>query len=343
MKITLGKVAEKSGVSMATASQVFTNSGRISDETRARVMRVADELGYVHRRRAGIPARATGVVSLLLSMDRGWAFAFPFIRPIITTIERELEAAQLQLVTVPFSHSEPVGRIISRLQSVETRAVFTIHFASRPLVTRLETMGIPVVVIMNGNFQEEFHTVCVDDFQGAYEGTRYLIQLGHRRIGFIDQKREDLPILSTDRYIGYTKALNEAGLESNDSLRIRYEGEEFGKLVEDISALLSAADAPTALFCLDDDLAWRVCLCAERLGVPVPGRLSIIAPGDVLDYSSPLVPQITTLRIDTEYMGKIAVHMMLNRSHGEDTNQVVKVKQHLTIRETCAAPPDHFS
>lgn len=339
MKITLREVALRSGVSIATASQVFTNSGRISEETRARVLGTADALGYVHRRRSGVPSRVNGVVSLLLSIDKEWAFAFPFIRPIITSIVGELAMESLELVTIPFSHSEPVARIVTRLEAVGTRAVFAVHFASRPLVTQLETRGIPVVVIMNGNFQDEFHTVCVDDFQGAYEGTRYLIQLGHRRIGFVDQMREDLPLLSTDRFIGFTKALNEAGIDWKDAFRVRYENEDFERLEAELETLLRARQPPTALFCLDDDLAWRVWLCARKLGVAVPEDLSVIAPGDVLDYSSPLVPQITTMRIDTEYMGKIAVHMMMNRSAGsEDKNHVVKVKQHLTVRSTCSAP-----
>ncbi|HUX14415.1 MAG TPA: LacI family DNA-binding transcriptional regulator [Spirochaetia bacterium] len=342
MKITLGEVARKSGVSIATASQVFNNSGRISDETRARVMRSADVLGYVHRRRHGIPGRSKGVASLLLQMDPEWAFAFPFIRPIITSIAKELDAEGIDLVTIPMSHSDPVSRIIARLESVESRAVFTIHFAARKLITQLETMGIPVIVIMNGNFQDEFHTVCVDDFQGAYEGTRYLIQLGHSRIGFVDQKREDLPILSTDRFIGFTKALNEAGIDFSESLRIRYEHEKFDELQSHLTRMMRTQNAPTAFFCLDDDLAWRVFLSAEKAGLRVPGDISLLAPGDVLDYSSPLVPQITTMRIDTEYMGKIAVHMMLNRSQGKpDTNHVVKVKQHLTVRATTASPSPH--
>lgn len=337
VKITLSDVARQAGVSNATASMVFNNVGRVSDETRSKVLAIADTLGYVHRRRkAGSEIRG-GTIALLFLVDPEWAFAFAFIRPIIATVEQELEREGFRLITVPISHHESVSRIISRIGNIGSAAVLTIHYASRKFVTQLETMGIPVIVLMNSEFQDEFYTVCVDDFQGAYEGTRYLIKLGHRSIGFIDQDRDDLPMLSTDRYLGFTKALEEIGLEANPDYRVRYEKEDVSSLQAHLSQVLSVKNPPSALFCLDDDLAWRVVYCLNELGVRVPQDLSIIASGDVVDYSLPMVPQITTMRIDTTYMGKIAVHMLLNRrEENAEANRVLKIRQHLVVRESCS-------
>jgi DNA-binding LacI/PurR family transcriptional regulator len=192
---------------------------------------------------------------------------------------------------------------------------------------------------MNNNYQDSYFSICVDDFQGAYEGARHLLTLGHRRIDFVDSYRKDLPILSSDRYYGYRKALEEAGVQFRNDHRINCSTEFTEKeLEQSFSQSLSGPDSPTALFCLDDEIAFRVWNALTRIGYTVPDNISILAPGDVLDYSKPYIPPITTMQIDMRYVGRLAVDMLSNRLKNEiGSVHVLKVKQQLVERGSCRA------
>jgi DNA-binding LacI/PurR family transcriptional regulator len=335
MKPKLKDVAELAGVSMTTASLVFSKQGRISEETRVKVINAADFLGYSKKKKpSNIEADAN--IGILYSVDPEWAFVLLFIRPVIAEIERELKKINLNTVLIPFHYDSANEEITDKLESIECKGVISIHYGKESLFSILEDSGIPVIVVMNNNYQNKFYSVCVDDFQGAYEGTMHLLDLGHTEISFLDYQRQDLPMLSTDRFIGFKKALDEKGINFPESNKIFYNPKNTQQCKEDISRIFSSKVHPTAIFCLDDDIAARAIQMLKEMGLDIPGDISVIAPGDVLDYSMPYIPQISTMHIDTTYMGRISAQMMINRlTHYPEEVHVLKVKQQLVERGSC--------
>ena len=108
------------------------------------------------------------------------------------------------------------------------------------------------------------------------------------------------------------------------------------RLKKRLEALFARAERPTAIFAHDDYLGLFVIAALRELGLEVPADVSLVAPGDVLDYSLPLMPQITTMRIDTSLLGKIAADLMLDRMKSADTGvHVLKVKEQLVQRASC--------
>lgn len=333
----LKDVARNAGVSPTTASMVFTGTGRISEETQQRVLLAAKAMGYQHQLREKKPLKSGVHVALLIIIDSEWSFIWHFLTDMIRQIEEDLGHHGLKTIMVPISHYDNDEAIYQKITRVGCRSVFSIHLGKDKLFKRLEDEGIPVIVIMNNNYQDSFFSICVDDFQGAYEGARHLLTLGHRRIDFVDSYREDLPSLSTDRYFGYRKALEEAGVVFEKSHRINCSvGYSEKELELCFQQSLEGKDAPTALFCLDDEIAFRTWNALTKLGYRVPEDISILAPGDVLDYSKPYIPPITTMHIDMSYVGRLAVEMLNNRMKNEiDSVHVLKVKQQLVERGSC--------
>ncbi|HTX72530.1 MAG TPA: LacI family DNA-binding transcriptional regulator [Rectinemataceae bacterium] len=330
----LNDVAARAGVSLSTASLVLSDQGRISPLTRERVLEAARELGYKQRPRKQKPEHPPARdIAVLLDMDPEWSLVLYLVRPIIVEFELALRQAGFNTVLVPISRRESTAVILEKIRCSGAVGVATIHFASPELILLLESADIPVVVVMNSSFQDRFHTVCVDDFQGAYEGASYLIRSGHQRLAYVDCVRPDLPVLSVDRFFGFKKAMEEFHLDLDDSMRISL---GLGDEDEDTRALQQLGleeQGITALFVLDDELAVRVHTLLGKRGIRVPHDISIIAPGDMLDYSLCYVPQITTMRIDTTYMGRIAAQMLLRRiTHSPEEIQVLKVKQQLVKR-----------
>ena len=333
----LKDVARQAGVSPTTASMVFTGTGRISEDTKQRVVQAADTMGYRHHHRERKTVKNTHHVALLILIDPEWTFIWHFIAEMISQIQQDLTKLGLKTVMIPISHHDDDDMIYQKITKLGCRAVFSIHIGKDTLFQRLESEGIPVVLIMNNKYQDKYFSICVDDFQGAYEGARFLLSLGHRRIDFVDAQREDLPILSTDRYYGYRKALEEEGIDFQDDHRISCEiGCSEEEIEERFRRSLDGPNAPSALFCLDDEIAFRAWNALSRLGYSIPRDISILAPGDVLDYTKPYIPQITTMHIDMTYVGRLAVNMLENRlSNRIETVHVLKVKQQLVDRGSC--------
>ncbi|MBN1834236.1 MAG: LacI family DNA-binding transcriptional regulator [Spirochaetales bacterium] len=335
MKPKLKDVATSAGVSLATASLVLSGKGRISAEARQKVLKAVEQLGYVRRDR---PASGTplGNLGILHSIDYEWGFIWVFIRPLVEEIENNMRAMGISTVLLPIRKTDTAAEILENVRRAEVRAVVALHYGNAELFSALEQADIPVVVVMNGNFQDSFYSVCVDDYQGAYEGTLHLIKLGHRRIAYVEAERPDLPMLLNDRFIGYRKAMEEYGLDMPEETIIRFELSDRAELERKISAAFRSANRPTAVFCLDDEIALRVYFVLEGIGFKIPNDVSLIAPGDVLDYQQHYYPPITTMRINTTYMGKIVAEMLQNRmNHRPEDIHVLKVKQQLVRRGTC--------
>jgi LacI family transcriptional regulator, galactose operon repressor len=336
-KPKLQNVAEEARVSLTTASLALSGKGKISTAVRQRVAEAARRIGY-RRREARAPA-APGVpqtATILMPVDDTWAHIFYFIRPIIVEIERSLIREGFYPVLLPTFYSSDAEDMVAKILANEAKAVFSIHYGNEKLFRELEDRGIPVVVVMNNNFQDTLYSVCVDDFQGAYEGCLHLLRLGHTSIGYVDYPRPELPAIVVDRFFGFRKALEEFSIQFNPDLRLTAELQDRGALRSGLGALFSRGDKPTALFVHDDYFAVRVVEELSTMGLRVPRDVSIIAPGDVLDYGEPFVPQITTMRINTALMGQISADLIINRlRRNPDDIHVLKVKQQLVDRGSC--------
>jgi LacI family transcriptional regulator len=336
-KLKLQQVADEAGVSLTTASLVLSGKGKISLPVRRRVIDAAAMLGYKGRpaRSASAPSQPQ-TITILLPVDDVWASTFHFIRPIIMEIERSHIRENYYPVVIPAFYTPDEEKIVSKLLANEAKAVFSIHYGNAALFRKLEDMGIPVVVIMNNNFQDQFYSVCIDDFQGAYEGCLHLIRLGHREIAYLDYPRPDLPAIVVDRFIGFKKAMDEFSLPFREQWRISAPLRDREALHQALAGLFSGPVRPTALFVHDDYFGSRAIAELASLGLAVPRDVSLIAPGDVLNYDEPFSPRITTMSTNTALMGQISGDLMMNRlKRRPEEIHVLKVKQQLVDRGSC--------
>jgi LacI family transcriptional regulator len=332
----LQDVASKARVSLATASLALSGKGRISAAVRVRVQEAAGDLGYRGKQDERGRAAARGTrVAILHAEDRD--YEWNFIRPTLLELERAMHQKELSPVIVPFSARASTEQVLQLVSAVGASAVFALHFANEKVLSALEAGGVPVVVINNSQFQDRFHSVCVDDFQGAYEGTMSLLALGHTSVAFVEYERPDSPAVVADRFIGFRKALEERHLAFPPEQRITIPFLDRKKLGRKLGALFSRPSRPTAIFAHDDYLGLYVIAALKEIGLEVPRDLSLVAPGDVLDYSLPFMPQITTMRINTSLLGRIAADLMLDRLHTDHEElHVLKVKEQLVRRQSCA-------
>jgi DNA-binding LacI/PurR family transcriptional regulator len=334
---TFKDIAREAGVSLSTVSLTFSGKGRISKEIREKVLDVADRLGYKRRTYQSAEAGSGGdTLGVLLHMD--YEYLWNFFQPTIVEIEAVLFKAGYNLVIIPIELRMHPERVLVKIRRSRAAAVFSLHYADRDLFDKLERMGIPVIILHNCDYQDRFFSVAFDDLQGAYEATTYLIKLGHRRIAYVEFVHQDLFAIKNDRFFGFKKAIDEFGLPFDQGMRVAIDYPNMEETDQRLSAVFRKKEPPTAIFIHDDYLALRVVKALNRMNLRIPEDVSIIAPGDVLVYTEPHVPAITTMRINTALIGKLASEMMLNRLHNKpDDIHVLRVKEQLVDRGSCRA------
>ena len=326
-------VAKAAGVSVSSASLALSGKGRISDEVRARIVEAAENLGY---RPATKNRQKDGVIAVLALMDRSWAYALGMNQLILDSLSRSLVSTGREICIVPVFEDDPADRIWKRVLALGVDSVFSIHYGNADLFSRFEKHGLPVVVIMNNNFQTDFNSVCVDDYQGAYEAGSILIASGHQRLAYVSMDLPYLTAVRRDRFIGFRKAIEEHHIQFDDRLQRMcsvHGSEDVDRAIEE----LFAAHEPTALFAMDDYLGVRIYLACKRRGLRIPEDVSIICAGDVLDYTEEYVPNMSTMSIPFGSMGRVAAELMestLSNGHTATQHDVVKVKQHYVDRGT---------
>jgi len=308
MTIKLSDVAKKAGVSSATVSRIINNLSGYSDETRRKVETAIKELGYkpnaVARGLAGGKTHTIGVLQPSLSSR--------FSAELIHGIENEAHRCGYSVI---ICNTDSNGeRTMEYLRILSEKRVDGIIFASEWVTGEyggyLQDMGIPVVLVSTHSPQFGFPYVRVDDCQAAYTATRYLIDGGHRRIGFISGRPED-PIAGAPRIAGFTSALKDAGLPVDDKF-FAYGDFHFNSGIAAMETLWSRCLGLTAVFTSSDEMALGALAFLHENEIKVPDDISLIGYDDTLDALMAM-PALTTLHQPIFEMGGKAVQMLFER------------------------------
>ncbi len=334
---TMKDVAERAQVSVSTVSFVLSGKGNVSPEVRRKVHRAVEDLGYKKNIfAAAVAAGKSNNIAILINEDYEKAFEWNFVRNIFIQLEAVITHAGYFPLFLTVSRATKTKDIFDKIASSGIGALFSIHYGNQGLFTLLNDHAIPVVVLNNADYQHACFTVCSDDYQGAYEGTLYLIGLGHRDIAYFDYHRPDFKQCFRDRFIGFQKALDEYQITFKPHWRITVDLMEKDELLEKTTSLFQESSRPTAIFVHDDYIAAKIMMILQALHIQVPHDVSIIAPGDTLDYNHEYVPRITTMRIDTELIGKLAGELMLRILNNKiKAPQSLKIRQQLVERGSC--------
>jgi DNA-binding LacI/PurR family transcriptional regulator len=329
-------VARRAGVSVATASRVLNGNELVNDETRRRVLQVMDELSFT-------PSHAARRLSLGRTLT---------VSVVITFLTRPQAAERLRGVDAVLSDSE-FDLVIYNVETVEKRDQYltTLPVAQRTdgllvislppsaeEVARLTAAAVPVVVIdARAPGLEALPRVVGDDLAGGELATRHLLELGHRRIGFVGDAFEN-PFGFTsgrDRYAGFERALASAGVPvPADVVALgahgRYEARELGM------RLLTSPDPPTAIFAASDTQALGIMAAARELGLRIPEDLSVIGYDDIeaADYVG-----LTTVRQQLFESGRQGAELLLKEIEERSAvPPVVTLDPSVVIRATTAPP-----
>jgi len=333
--VTIEDVARAAGVSAMTVSRVINKERNVRAETRQNVLETIDRMNYSPNTAARSLAAGDATHIGLLYSNPSAAYLSQFLvgaldgarlagcHLVIEACESENEAEQCE-VARRFANADAEGVILPPPLS-----------ESVPILTELALAGTPVVTVAMGKLYPNALNVRIDDFAAAKEMTEYLIDLGHKRIGFI--KGHPAQIASAERERGFIAAVTEAGLKLDD-VSIEQGYFTFRSGLEAAERLLGSSNRPTAIFASNDDMAAAVVGLAHRRGLDVPKDLSVVGFDDTAPATT-VWPELTTIRQPVSAMAATALELLLgelklNRRGRTGTSQEAILDHELVIRDS---------
>ena len=329
---TLQDVAKLAGVSPMTVSRVINDSGYVNKKTRERVQRAIAELDYVPNALArSLRFKQTKTLALVIS---------DITNPFFTTLARGVEdIASEQGFSVIFCNTdESPNKETEYLNVVIQKQVDGVllvpAFSSLESIKFLQDCGVPFVVLDRRVPGLDVDIVRCDSELGAYQLTRHLLDLGHRRIAALSGSRQ--VTTAADRIAGYRRALSEAGLEDR---AIEYYGEYTARSGYELAKHVLETEHPTALFGGNNFIVIGAMRAMREANLRVPEDISVVAFDDLLDVIG-LEPFLTVIRQPAYEIGRQATSLLLDRLSGAVAGepQEIILPTQLIIRQSSTAP-----
>ncbi len=332
MTVTLAEIAELADVSVSTVSRALSNSKYpLKEETRNRILKLAEEMGY-----------KPNLIARSLQTNRSH-----LVGVIVDRMQNPFSAATVQGIQDGLRHA---GYSISiaysnRDQALAIEAINSFYGRQADgiiiLNSWLHTYNDPILAMQNRPFvfvNRVFGTCmqnCVGpgDRFGAQLATRHLVDLGHRRIGYINGTKDWLE--AENRLAGYQDILAKCGLRYDESLVQQGDwGVESG--YQSTKALLAVKERPTAIFAANDIMALGAIYAIQEARLRIPTDIALVGYDD-RDFSAWIRPSLTTIRMPAYEMGLAAARLMLQQFAGEEMEDATQVPGKLIIRESCGA------
>ena len=335
---TISDVAAKAGVSPMTVSRVINHEANVRDETRRRVEAAITALNY----RPSAAARTlAGGDEIRIGLPYSNP-SFAYLSALLVGSLDQASRANVQIIVEKCDEEGTEGAAIEHLLRgrIDGLVLPPPLGDSQVILEALADCDIPIVALSTGHAPDWAMSVSIDDRQAAYDMTRHLGSLGHRRIGFITGNRN--LTASGERLEGYRAAL--ADLNLADAPELIAEGLfTYRSGLDAADQLLELADPPSAIFASNDDMAAAAVAIAHRRGLDVPGDLTVCGFDDTA-LATTIWPELTTIRQPVTDMSRMAVDLLVREIKARKADETGVPSQHLLAeyelirRQSDAAP-----
>lgn len=317
MAATIKDVAREAGVAVCTVSFAMNGSAHVAEATKKRIFGAVERLNYRPNQSArGLVTKKTNNIGLAVA-ETADGLENGILLEVIQGLGRAASHKNYDLLlSFQKQHTDkPDEHLLDvyRKQSADGLILMGTKISERPYKD-LITNRFPFVLLGRPYQDNLCHSVNADNEQGGYIATQYLINKGHRRIGFITPCSLDFDA-ALDRLNGYKRALTESGIAVDEKL-IAYGSFEPDSGYQETETLLSLKDRPSAIIAGRDIIAARVNERAASLGYQVPDDLAIIGFDNTM-VSQLARPGITSVELPMLTMGLEAGKLLISLIEGD--------------------------
>jgi LacI family transcriptional regulator len=330
--ITLVELAQAAGVSVSTVSRALSNGKYpLKKETRQKILQLAEEMGYKPNLVArGLQSSRSHLVGVIVDRMQS-----PFAAATVQGIQDGLLKAGYS-ISIAYSNRDQAVAIeaINSFYSHQVDGVIILN-------SWLHTFNDPILslqdrpfVFVNRVFSDRIQNcVAPGDRQGARLATQHLVDLGHRRIGYINGMEDWIE--AQNRLAGYRDVLMENGLPVDESL-IRHGNWGVDSGHDATRELLALEERPTAIFAANDIMALGAIYAIQKAGLDVPADVAVVGYDD-RDFAAWIKPALTTVRMPSYEMGQAAARLLLEQINNEAMEDATQISGNLIIRDSCGA------
>lgn len=330
MTVSIYDIAKRANLAPSTISRALQDHPRLSVETKARVRALAKEMGYV-----------PSTVARSLSTNQTWTIGMvvasisdPFMGRVVEGVEQVAIGAGFNVILSTSQNDRQ--REIAVIDVLQQRRVDGIIVVASHLFSRyrryFDRIEVPIVMIDEQEPGGVIHSVAVDDARGARLAVEHLLELGHRRIGYVGVTNR--PKSNRYRLKGYESTLKAAGITLDPALVFISDQIEDHAKQGDVALESLWVAGVTAIFCYNDITAVGVLSACYKRGLSVPGDLSVIGFDDI-DIAAYTIPPLTTIHQPQLELGRRAMQMVLDILAGQTPeNQLIPTD--LVVRQTTA-------
>lgn len=317
--VKLADIAKVVGVSTVSVSKALAGKGGVSEEMKEKIIRTAEELGYVSpsvvkQSRAG----GTGNIGILLPQRfvGNNTFYWSLYEHLVNVLSGRGYYGILELISV---EDEKNCTIPNMILDHKVDGAIVLGQAKNPYTEMMaENKMVPVIFLDYYMGKSEYDTVISDGFHGMYQLTNYLLGMGHTKIGFVGTILSTSSI--TDRYLGYLKAMMENGLTPKPEWLIPDREDGDGALLD----MQLPDELPTAFACNCDVVAYRLINKLKSRGLEVPKDISVVGY-DNYALEDTTQEAITTYEVGMQRMAETCIKTLIKKICGERYYKGVQV------------------
>lgn len=333
LRATIKDVAREAKVSPATISYVLNGKGNISEDTKARIYEAMKKLNYIPNLSArGLVKKTSKLIGVVIPQtEPGNRLLFNnnFYSEIIGSIEY---FARVQGYHVLISATDANESYFNLARERNLDGIIVIGAYPDQFYQDVKKTQIPIVLVDSYFEDHYFHSIQINDRYGGYIATKYLLDMGHRKIGIFTGKIKEGGVVKK-RYEGYVDALEEYEVDVNPDY-IFEETIDFDSGLKLADRLLDRKSDITAVFCSADILAIGAMKGLHDKGIRIPEDISIIGFDDLI-ISKYVSPGLTTVHQDIAKKGEEAVRLLLNTiNDNQKGKQEIILPLTLTIRDS---------
>lgn len=317
--VSLKDIAQKCGVSVATVSKALNGHSDIGEDTRKRVVEVAREMGYVPNAVAkALKTDRTYNIGVLFVDEAGSGLTHDYFSHVLDGFKRQVEEAGYDLTFISNNKSN-LGRT-SYMEHVRFRRFDGVCIAcvdfSNPEVLELVRGDIPVITI--DHIFDNTAAVISDNVGGMKDLVKYIFDRGHRKVAYIHGVSS---AVTTARLTSFYRTAQEYGIEIPDEYVLEAPYRDTRSAYERTLELLDLPERPTCIMYPDDFAAFGGIRAISERGLRIPEDISI-AGYDGLRIGRHVTPRLTTLRQDTERIGRTAADRLVNMIENPKTTLI---------------------
>jgi LacI family transcriptional regulator len=334
---TMADVAKLAGVSAMTVSRVMNGKGLVRETTRRKVAEAIAALNYTPNQEARNLAGSKPIRVGFLYSNPSAAYLSEFLVGLLN--QSGLNNVQLfvEKCEAGEKEEEHTRRLVEN--GLDGIILPPPLCDSAAVINSIAASNIPAVAVACGQPDKRIGAVSIDDYEAAFTMTNHLIALGHQRIGFIVGHPNQTA--SARRLAGYRAAIKAKSADASEELVVQGMF-TYRSGLDAAEHLLALSERPTAIFASNDDMAAAAVAVAHRLGLDVPGDLTVTGFDDTA-LATTIWPELTTVRQPIAEMAREAVQALVRRvralrEDGVDEPEQVKMDFELVRRQSDAAP-----